>query len=107
MIIHLKKKILVLLSKYPLLKNKYILTSCFFIIWIIFFDTNSYYNQKKLEKEEILILLDIEKNKKMIEQDKKEIQKLKTIEGLEYVAREEYWMKKDNEDLFIIEIKNN
>ena len=44
---------------------------------------------------------------KEIEKDKKAIKELSTDEGIEKLAREKYYMKKDNEDIYIIEYEDS
>jgi len=53
--------------------------------------------------------LDDEKNyyKQEIEKDLIEIKKLTSDQGLEKFAREEYHMKKSNEDIYIIEYEDS
>ncbi len=45
--------------------------------------------------------------KNEIEKDKKAIKELSTEEGVERMAREKYYMKKDNEDIYIIEYEDS
>jgi cell division protein FtsB len=45
--------------------------------------------------------------KNEIEKDKKAIQELSTDEGIEKLAREKYYMKKDNEEIYIIEYEDS
>jgi len=94
------KKILKTLYKY--IKNKYIITLIIFAIVITFIDNNSLLyqcsNKKKLKK------LKEEKNYYIneIRQDREKLIKMKDINYLERFGREEYKMKKDSEDIFII-----
>lgn len=90
-------------QKYPLLRNRYILILVAFLIWMTFLDQNNFFNQYKMTKElqrmkEKEAYLDSEtvKNQQKVE----ELSKSK--QALEKYARERYWMKKENEDLFII-----
>ena len=99
------KKIKGILKKYPILKNRYFLTITIFVIWITFFDTNSIVYQISLNKEKKTILKKIKNYTLKVEKDKDMINKIKSLEGLEKLAREEYWMKKDNEDIYLIDIK--
>jgi cell division protein FtsB len=87
----------------PLLRNKYILTTLGFIIWLLFFDRHDIISQYKLRKE--LHKLEEEKSfyLKEIEKDSKNLNELLTNpKTLEKFAREKYLMKKDNEDIFVI-----
>lgn len=87
----------------PFIKNKYILTSIAFIIIVVFLDSNNLIDRFKelrhlhqLEKDKIYYIDRIEKDSKRLEQ-------LKTNnKNLEKFAREQYLMKKDNEDIFVI-----
>ena len=88
-------------------KNIFILISVVFVIWMIFFDANSYLIHHELNSD----INDLENEKeyyqKEIEKDKKALKKLSTEEGLEKFAREEYYMKRDNEEIFIIEYEDS
>ena len=86
-----------------ILKNKYIISSTFFVLWMLFFDRNDlmsqyqYWNQlKKLEAEKSFYTKEI----KTIKKDLNELNTNPIM--LEKFAREKYLMKKENEDLFII-----
>ena len=87
----------------PIVKNKYILSLIIFILWIAFFDRNNLIDRY----EDVKTLSQLEKDKlyyqERIDQDKKRIEELKTDnENLEKFAREQYLMKKKNEDVFYI-----
>ncbi|MBN2272814.1 MAG: septum formation initiator family protein [Bacteroidales bacterium] len=85
------------------LKNKYVLTLLIFFLWLLLFDQNNLVERRKLNREYEQLLQEKEYYLKKIEEDRKRIQELKTDdENLEKFAREQYLMKKDNEDLFII-----
>lgn len=86
------------------LKNKYTLTTIGFVVWLLFFDHNDFFQQVERRSE----LRDLEKGKsyysEQVEILKKELSELKgDPASSEKAAREKYMMKKDNEDLFIIE----
>lgn len=87
----------------PYVKNKFILTIFIFIIWILFFDRNNLIDRTK----ELRHLKQLEKDRKYyierIDKDTKRLEQLKTNnKNLEKFAREQYLMKKDNEDIFVI-----
>ncbi len=96
-----------LLNKIPSwLKSKYLLTFLAFVVWIVFFDHNDFFVQTERTDE----LHQLEKGKAyysaQIEEIKKELSGLKNDPAsLEKAARERFMMKRDNEDLFIIEEK--
>lgn len=88
-------------------KNWFILILVVFAVWMLFFDTNSWLIHHELNTE--IETLENEKKyyKREIEKDNKAIKELSTDEGLEKFAREEYYMKKDDEEIFIIEYEDS
>ena len=87
----------------PVLKNKYILTAIIFIIWILLFDSNNLIARFKEVRELNNLKRDREYYIKKIEVDKRKLYELKTDNhNLEKFAREQYRMKKADEDLYII-----
>lgn len=86
------------------LKNKYVITTVIFLVWIIFIDQASvprWIKQKtdnrKIKKEIELInqnALDLEKQIKIFKTNKDSIEKF---------ARENYYMKRDNEVIYIFD----
>lgn len=83
--------------------NMYILVLTLFVIWMVFFDTNSLLIHLELKGEVDKLEQQKEFLEKEIAKDRKELKKLSTEEALEKFAREEYYMKKDNEEIFLIE----
>jgi cell division protein FtsB len=88
---------------FSFVKNKYFIAGAFFVVWMLFFD----------EKDLSLIinrrekLADLQKSEHhlnlQISETRKELDLLKTnAQTIEKYAREKYLMKKDNEDLFIV-----
>ncbi|MCF6223930.1 MAG: septum formation initiator family protein [Flavobacteriaceae bacterium] len=89
--------------------NKYVIILLFFVVWMLFFDENSYINHRELNNEVEKLENANDYFKSEIEGDSKIIKNLKDPDSLEKYAREEYKMKKENEKIFIIEydtIKN-
>jgi cell division protein FtsB len=89
---------------FRIITNKYLLTLLFLIAWVLFFDEMDYFIQKERLSE--LNKLNIKKAyyKKEIETAQQELSDIKNNkEALEKFAREKYLMKKDGEDIFIIE----
>lgn len=89
------------------LKNVFIIIFILYAIWMLFLDSNSYFIHRELNKD--IEDLESEKNyyKKEIKKDTKEIKELSTEEGIEKFAREEYYMKRENEEIFIIEYEDS
>lgn len=98
------KKLMDLFKQMPwYIKNIYFALFAFFILWMLFFDTNNIFYQFKLSKK----VKDLEDQKEYYKEEIKEVEVLKdelfsTDEKKEKFAREKYYMKKDNEDVFII-----
>jgi cell division protein FtsB len=84
-------------------KNIFLLVTIIFIVWMLFFDANSWLIQRELNKEIDALNVKKEFYESEISSDKKEIKILQTTEGVEKYAREKYNMKKENEDIYIIE----
>lgn len=84
-------------------RNIFLLVTIIFIIWMLFFDANSWLMHKELNKEIDALNTKKEFYQREINTDEKEIKVLQTDNGIEKYAREEYNMKKENEDIYIIE----
>ncbi len=101
------KIILIFDEMKKLLKNKYILTLLIFGIWMIFFDQNSYLSQRKINKE--LNQLEARKKVYINQNELLKVQRenlLGSFDNLEKLAREKYLMKRDDEDVYLVEVKN-
>ena len=87
--------------------NTYILVLTLFVIWMLFFDTNSFLIHRELQQEINKLEEQKEYLKKEIEKDKKQLNELKDPKALEKYAREKYYMKKDGEEIFLIEYEDS
>lgn len=86
-----------------LLKNKYFIATSFILIWMLFLDRNNWIHQ--LNKYNQLQEMKAEKayyKQKIKETRKARKELMKDSESLERFAREEYFMKKPDEELYII-----
>jgi len=99
-----------LFEKYPWLKflsNKYVLILTFFATWMIFLDNYSLLDHRLLDRQ----IQELEDNKNYykeeISKDKKNIKLLNNSTQIEKYAREKYYMKKENEDIFIVEFEKD
>lgn len=88
-------------------KNLYILIFVVFVVWMLFFDANSWLIHRELNADMDDLEAEKEYYKKEIEKDNKSIKELSTEEGTEKIAREKYYMKKENEDIYIIEYEDS
>lgn len=90
----------------PSLRNKFILTIIVFVVWMLFFDqynlvsrVNNNRKIAELELQKEYYLAEIDRSKRLLNELKGD------NESLEKFAREQYLMKKQDEDIFIIKEK--
>ena len=88
---------------FELIRNKYFLAVIAFAVWMLFFDKNDMLSQfeyrtevKKLQEEKDFYL----KETAGVKKDLSEIDS--NLNTAEKFAREKYFMKKDNEDVFVV-----
>jgi len=85
------------------INNKYFYTGLIFVIWWVFFDQESLVVQYNLTKIKVGLEDQKEYYYEEIEKDREAINTLQNDTVLlEKYAREKYYMKKDNEDVFVI-----
>jgi len=87
-----------------LLRNKYLVTGIAFGVWMLFFDKNDVLEQRERLNE----LNNLQKSKayfaEQIKLERAFSEELKTNPAaIEKFAREKYFMKRDDEDLYIIQ----
>jgi cell division protein FtsB len=87
----------------PVVRNKYIFTIILFFCWLLIFDNNNLIDRSRHVKQ----LNQLEKEKQYyldrIDYDSRKMEELKTDkDNLEKFAREQYLMKKENEDIYIV-----
>jgi cell division protein DivIC len=92
------------IEKLPLiLRNKYLLTIIIFFVWLLFLDSNNLVSRYKEMRDLRKLKSEKEYYVQRIEEDKRKLFELKTDnQNLEKFAREQYRMKKPEEDLYII-----
>lgn len=84
-------------------KNKFLIAGVLFCVWIAFFDMNSWIERFQNLKELKQLEKDSEYYQQKIKEDVERLKELKTNnDNLEKFAREQYLMKKDNEDVYVI-----
>jgi cell division protein FtsB len=88
---------------FKIITNIFVLILIPFLIWMLFFDENSYLVHRKFTKEINNLENTITFYESKISEDKATIKKLQDSLQLERFAREKYLMKKENEDIYIIE----
>jgi cell division protein FtsB len=95
-----------LLSRIPSwLRNKYLLTLLGFAVWMGFIDDRDFYVTYFRQRNELKALIQSkEYYEQQISTTRGELEQLKVNAAtIEKYAREKYRMKRDNEDLFVVE----
>ncbi len=91
------------LKIWPVLKNKYVITISVFAIWMLFFDQNNLVDRMRMSSEIRQLEDDREYYIDQIEKDSTRFHELTTDkDNLEKYAREQFLMKKKNEDVFVV-----
>jgi len=90
------------------LRNKFLLATTAFVIWMLFFDKNDVFTQMARRSE----LREMKQSKAWYQQQIAESQKFSkdlqfNASAVEKYAREQYLMKRDNEDLFVVQPLEN
>lgn len=88
----------------PAFRNFYFITTFSFLVWMTFLDSNDLISRFKMSSK----LRSLEREKEFYQEKITEVEKDRTElmtneELLEKFAREKYLMKKESEDLFIIQ----
>jgi cell division protein FtsB len=88
---------------FKVISNKYVLLILIFGGWMFFLDSNSWLIHNELNQE----IDELEENrqyyKNEISKDKATIQQLQDSVEIEKFARQQYYMKRPDEEIFIIE----
>ena len=89
---------------WKVVSNKFLVTGIAFAAWMFFFDQNNWTAQKERNNA----LKDTERNiaylnEEIADMEKEYLELTTNPERLEQYAREKYKMKKDNEDIYIVE----
>jgi cell division protein FtsB len=88
---------------FELFRNKYFIATTAFVVWLMFFDKNDMLSQYEYRAEVNKLQEEKDFYVKETEQVKKDLKELSTnLKSAEKFAREKYFMKKENEDVFVI-----
>ncbi|WP_296312725.1 FtsB family cell division protein [Winogradskyella sp. UBA3174] len=88
-------------------KNIYLLVLVVFLVWMLFFDAHSWLFHHELNSDIDELEYQKEHYRNEMAKDNKAIKALSTEEGIERTARETYYMKKQDEEIFIIEYEDS
>ena len=84
-------------------RNKYTLCLAFFFVWMVFFDRNSFISQYRYKSQ----LIDLDDKMEYYETEISDVREdynalFSDQVSIDRFAREKYWMKKENEDIFLL-----
>ena len=85
------------------LGNKYVICTLIFILFFIIIDNNGFMTYYRLRSQNALLIQQKTELEKDILTDNINYQKMtRDLEEIERFGRENYFMKRDNEDIFIV-----
>lgn len=96
-------KVDVTVKIFRIFTNKYLLVFLAFLVWILFFDSNNLISRYRVKQD----LRNLQRQKRYYEQEISTNQQLRDrltndLNSIEAFGREQYLMKRDNEDIYLI-----
>jgi cell division protein DivIC len=89
---------------YKLFLNRYWLAAIAFVVWMLFFDEKNYYAQRERQSELEGLSQKISFYEAQLAATEAQLKNLDhNPKALEKYARERYFMKRDNEDVFVVD----
>ena len=82
--------------------TKYLITIALFVIIVVFVDENSLMNQQERSEEIERLQEEISILKAQYEEDTRKLNSLSEYDHIVRMAREKYFMKRPNEDVFVV-----
>ena len=93
----------ILLSIWKVIKNKYVAVTLVFLLFFFFLGENNFLVTHRLKRDLVELNKEIDLLEHDIKQDSDEaVSLIGNPDALETYGREHYYMKRDNEDIFII-----
>ena len=93
----------ILLSIWRVIKNKYVAATLVFLLFFLFLSENNVLVTHRLKRDLAELNKEIDLLEQGINQDSAEaVSLIGNIDALETYGREHYYMKRDNEDIYII-----
>ena len=84
--------------------NRYFILTIAFAVWMFFFDQNSFFVHRELDKQIQLLEVDESYFQEHLNTETEKLDQLNSNPAeIERIAREKHFLKKDDEDIFIIE----
>ena len=84
--------------------NRYFILTIAFAVWMFFFDQNSFFVHRELDKQIQLLEVDESYFQEHLNTETEKLDQINSNHAeIERIARENHFLKKDDEDIFIIE----
>ena len=84
--------------------NRYFILTIAFAVWMFFFDQNYFFVHRELDKQIKLLEVDESYFQEHLNTETEKLDQLNSNPAeIERIAREKHFLKKDDEDIFIIE----
>ncbi len=94
----------ILRSIFSIFSNRYTFSISAFVVWMLFFDESNFFTQRERRSELQELNRKIDYYQTQVDQTRQELKNLQNDPAmLEKYAREKYFMKRDNEEVFIID----
>lgn len=91
---------------FKVLSNRYILVGGVFAVWMMFLDANSFLVHRELDREIHELESGLDYYRRELDHDRQRLHELESDTSmLEKFAREQYWMKKPEETIFLVKFE--
>ncbi len=87
------------------LRSRYVIVTILFLVWIVFFDKHDVFTQWHLSKTKVKLEAENEYFEKKIGEVRQD--RMDLDQDVEKFAREKYFMKRSNEEVFVIVEESN
>ena len=84
------------------MRNKFVLATLFFVMWMSFIDNNDFFRQYRLLKRLAEVKKEMKAKEDLISDTQRQLKELKDKHLLEKFAREQYLFRKNGEEIFVI-----
>lgn len=84
------------------LRNKFVLATLIFLLWMTFVDNNDFFRQYRLLKRLREVKKEMQAKEDLIADTQRQLKELKDKHLLEKFARETYLFKRPGEEVFVI-----
>ncbi|MDR2962176.1 MAG: septum formation initiator family protein [Bacteroidales bacterium] len=82
--------------------NRFFIVTVVFVLWITVIDDRNLARNHELAQKNADLEAQYREYERKIEDTRREIENLNKAEYIETIAREQYTMKKDNEDIYVV-----